>query len=133
MRYKNAKALARDLEDELLALRLSKRYPSSAITGMPSGGSGGKDLSGYVAAVDELEGKIQNNRYQLIKTYTEISDVICALEDETQQRIMRLRYLQCMSWDEIAFKTGYATSWIYKLHGWALQYINYNKKEDSKR
>lgn len=128
MRYKNAKALAKDLDDELLTLRLSKRCPSNIITGIP--GTGGTDLSTYAAAVDALERKILNNRYKQIKIYTEISDAIDALEDETQQRVMRLRYLQCMSWDEVALKTRYVTSWIYKLHGWALQNI---KKEDSKR
>ena len=81
LRYSNAKALAKELDEELYILRMGKLFPSSHISGEP-GGTEGNDLSSYVAAVDDLKRKILNTRYQQIKTYTAISDAINELENE---------------------------------------------------
>lgn len=105
-------------------MRMGKAYPSSHISGEPGGGTEGNDLSSYVAAVDDLERKIINNRYQQIKTYTAISDAINELENEEEIRIMRLRYLRCERWDEIAIRMQtYEIRQIYRMHGHALSKI----------
>lgn len=122
-RYRNAKAQAAELEEELYNLRVGKMCPSNIITDMPSGGSGDGDLSSYVAAVDNLMSKIIQNRYKQVMLYTNISDAIDVLEDDVEKRILRLRYLQGMKWEEVIIRIGYDDRQVYRIHGNALHNI----------
>lgn len=126
LKYKHTKARAIELQEELETLKQGKISPSSVIAGMPS--SGGSDMSSYVAAVETLQEKILQKRYEAIKTYTAISDAIEALDDDMEKRIMRLRYLKLMRWEDVITKIGYAEKQTYRIHGQALDKIKIPKK-----
>ena len=70
-----------------------------------------------VMAEDEINKMI--DKYVDLKA--EISVSIGQLDCFESRILLELRYLGFNSWDEIAVKMNYRTSYIYKLHGRALQ------------
>ena len=51
----------------------------------------------------------------------EIETVIETLEDKTLQLLLRYRYIDGMTWEQIAVKMRYDYRWVLRLHGRALE------------
>lgn len=120
-RYLEAKRMQAMLEQEINELRLDRMIPGSpAQDGMPHG-SGGGDLSGYVARLDELDRKLRAQMYKKIQLRAEITEKIDAMSDETEGLILRMKYIHGLSFGKIAEKTGYSRRHTIRLHGQALE------------
>lgn len=119
-RYLEAKRMQEVLEREIDELRLDRMIPGSpAQDGMPHG-SGGGDLSGYVARLDELDRKLRAQMYKKIQLRAEITEKIDAMSDETESLLLRLRYIHGLKWEEVAVKMDYSWKQIHRLHSKAL-------------
>lgn len=119
-RYLEAKRMQEVLEREIDELRLDRMIPGSpAQDGMPHG-SGGGDLSGYVARLDELDRKLRAQMYKKIQLRAEITEKIDAMENETESLLLRLRYIHRLKWEEVAVKMDYSWKQIHRLHSKAL-------------
>ena len=78
LRAKRAQAM---LEQEINELRLDRMIPGSpAQDGMPHG-SGGGDLSGYAARLDELDRSLHAQLERKLRIRKEITDKIDAMSD----------------------------------------------------
>lgn len=120
--YKSAVIAAKVIQEEIDELRLDKMCPSVISDGMPHA-STCSDLSSYAAELTELEEKLMIARYKRIKLHTEISDNIEAMEDETEKCVLRLKYLQCMTWEEVAVYMNYSWRQIHNFHASALNHF----------
>jgi len=119
-KYLEAKRMQEVLEREIDELRLDRMIPGSpAQDGMPHG-SGGGDLSGYVARLDELDRKLRAQMYKKIQLRAEITEKIDAMSDETESLLLRLRYIHGLKWEEVAAKMDYSWKQIHRLHSKAL-------------
>lgn len=119
-KYLEAKRMQEVLEREIDELRLDRMIPGSpAQDGMPHG-SGGGDLSGYVARLDELDRKLRAQMYKKIQLRAEITEKIDAMSDETESLLLRLRYVHGLKWEEVAVKMDYSWKQIHRLHSKAL-------------
>lgn len=119
-KYLEAKRMQEVLEREIDELRLDRMIPGSpAQDGMPHG-SGGGDLSGYVARLDELDQKLRAQMYKKIQIRAEITERIDAMENETESLLLRLRYIHGLKWEEVAVKMDYSWKQIHRLHSKAL-------------
>lgn len=119
-KYLEAKRMQEVLEREIDELRLDRMIPGSpAQDGMPHG-SGGGDLSGYVARLDELDRKLRAQMYKKIQLRAEITEKIDAMSDETESLLLRLRYVHGLKWEEVAAKMDYSWKQIHRLHSKAL-------------
>lgn len=119
-KYLEAKRMQEVLEREIDELRLDRMIPGSpAQDGMPHG-SGGGDLSGYVARLDELDRKLRAQMYKKIQLRAEITEKIDAMSDETESLLLRLRYICGLKWEEVAVKMDYSWKQIHRLHSKAL-------------
>lgn len=131
MRYRKIKREIRRLTAEIQELRLLKMYPSGGNRdGMPRG-SGQRDLSDYMAAVDKKERELTERRKAAWDLFDEITDCIDALKEEDEREVLVMRYIVGMRWEDIAGQMGYATSHVYKLHGRGLKNLKF-LKDDSK-
>lgn len=65
----------------------------------------------------------------------EIKELIDTLSDNRYREILHLRYINLLTWEDIALTLNYNLSWIIKLHGRALQEVNrkLNKEQETKR
>lgn len=113
--YKSAVIAAKVIQEEIDELRLDKMHPSVISDGMPHA-STCSDLSSYAAKLTELEEKLIAARYRRIKLYTDILDRIEGMQDEKEKNVLRLKYLHCKNWEEVAKRTGYTSRQVYRIH-----------------
>lgn len=86
------------------------------ISDMPRGGGTPRDLSDYVAKLDELEGDLLTAVDAYHAKAHEVEAVIDRVTDETQARLLRLRYLDGLTFERIAVEMSYSWRQVMRLH-----------------
>lgn len=69
----------------------------------------------------DLENRIALYEEAIYKVKQEISDDIDMLEDDRLRKVLTLRYLDFMKWEDIAYILNYSNKHIFKLHNKALE------------
>lgn len=118
--YRKALQKEKEIEEEIYQLRMNKISPSLVQDGLPHG-SGGSDLSGYAAKIDELLRDLEKQMNKRIELRLRISREIESMSDETESLILRYKYIQGLSFEEIAVRLGYTYRHTTRLHGKALE------------
>lgn len=70
----------------------------------------------------DLEKEITKDIDKLIDEKKRAKAVIDEL-DGPYRLVMTMRYLECMKWEEIAYRIGYSIQAVYKVHGQALKRV----------
>ena len=78
--------------------------------------------------VQEKEDELYNEGVEKVKTYMDISSRIGEIESEDERDVLFYRYIKGMDWWEVARAMNYCESWIYKLHGRALNKLEIKKE-----
>lgn len=127
--YRNAKLAAEEIEEEIAEVRRIQMQPAmKSSNGMPHG-TIKKDLSDYAAEIDCLISRLMKARYKRIKTYNDIYGKIEKLKNEEEKRVLMLRYIKCMEWEEIRKRMNFSLRRIYQIHANALKHIEINGKK----
>lgn len=104
-----------ELEAELPAPRTSR------LDGMPRGGSGENYvLEAKMDRVDELRQLYEDMKGQLNDQLLQIEKAIEMLES-TERTILRLYYIDGLTWEAVAVEVGYGWSQTHRYHASALQ------------
>lgn len=93
---------------------------SPKMDGMPRTGSGG----GIEMQVDRIlaaERRLNRARDEAMAILEGIEDMIASLENFDQKRILRLRYIDGLTWDEVAMDSGFSERSVRRIHGRALE------------
>ena len=122
LRYRDAVRSEKQIDEEIKQLRLDTLMPAVVNDGMPHG-SGGGDLSGYAARVDELLADLKDQMEKRIQIRREITQKIEEMSNETEKMVLRYRYIHLLKWEEIAVKMCYSWKGIHKVHGRALKHF----------
>lgn len=120
--YRRAIRKQKQIEDEIIRLRLDKIAPGLHQDGMPRG-SGGNDLSDYAAGWDELMNELRQQGEECIRIRKEIVKRIEDVGDETEILLLKYRYIIGLKWEDIAEKMEYSWGGIHKVHGNALKHL----------
>ena len=96
---------------------------TQTISDMPKAKNGAQGDSGEVAQYIEIGEEITRELRNLHRLRREIRNVIAALEDDTLQALMLYRYIDGMTFEEIAVKMNYSYVHVCRLHGQALSKI----------
>lgn len=118
--YQRSVKREQDILDEIQRLRLDKMFPSIVNDGMPHGSSQ-RDLSDYIETIDEMIEDLKTERLKRAKRQQEIEQRIQQMEDEDEQRVLRLRYIKGMKWEEVAVEMGYSWRRTHDIHSKALK------------
>ena len=73
--------------------------------------------------VVELEEEIASDILELVRVMKEIASTINRVASMECRTILEMRYLSFMEWDEIISRMGYSRSYVFRLHGEALNAI----------
>lgn len=122
LQYRDAVRSEKQIDEEIRQLRLDTMMPAVVNDGMPHG-SGGGDLSGYAARVDELLADLKDQMEKRIAIRREITQKIEEMSSETEKMVLRYRYIHLLKWEKIAVKMCYSWKGIHKVHGRALQHF----------
>lgn len=118
--YRMAVKAVKILEDDIKELRLSKMCPSVVLDDMPRS-RGINDLSGYAAKVDEQIRKLKEARYKRISLYTDINTRIKQMDNEMEKNILRLKYIQGLSFLSVAIAIGCKRTKVYETYKSAIE------------
>lgn len=75
-----------------------------------------------IIKIIDLEKEITKDIDNLICEKKRAKAVIDEL-DGPYRLVMTMRYLECMKWEEIAYRIGYSIQAVYKIHGQALKRV----------
>lgn len=120
--YLGAQERIDDLCDEIETLRAKATKVTTTISDMPQSTSGhhiGDVVAGYIEMVEQLEEEV--NRCEAIKR--DVECLINTIDDWTVGRIMRLRYIDGLKWEEICVKANYGWTQVHKFHSDGLNSI----------
>ena len=76
------------------------------ITGMPHAPGVQDTVGDLVVEIEEIKGEIERLGIEMGKVEREISGYIETIPDIQTRLIFRLRFLRCMTWDEVADTIG---------------------------
>lgn len=93
----------------------------SRLDGMPRSGSGdGGPVERAAIKLTDLREKYMDKAAALIEATEEVEDAIESL-DERQRTLMRLYYIQGLSWEDVCGRMSYSWRQIHRIHSAALQ------------
>ena len=122
------KILDRQIErkcEELSRWRERATKITPTLSDMPKSPSSGADsIQTVVEHIIELESEINADIDQLTDTRREILEAIQTVKDEKLQLLLEYRYIDGMTWEQIAVKMEYSYMHICRLHGKALSNLN---------
>ncbi|RGH23117.1 hypothetical protein DWV72_07245 [Firmicutes bacterium AF12-30] len=78
------------------------------------------DLSDYMVRLERILDRIANEKNEMQKIQLEIEEKIIDVMDGEQSRILYLRYIQFMKWEDICVEMGYSWRQIHNIHSKAL-------------
>lgn len=120
--YHNAVISYDCIEREIEKLRELKTSVSIKYSDMPGSGSRSiADLSAYSEKLDELEQRLMEEQKNKIKMFAGILMNISRMEDEESKNILRLRYIQMLTWENICQIVGCGWTEIHRKHAKALK------------
>lgn len=112
-----------------LAMKVTSAYSNTPHTITPDN----RRLEKILAGIVDLEKEIDTDIDNFVDLQREIKTTIEEVKDEKYKALLEMRYLNQMTWEQIAVKLGYDLRYTYKIHGRALQKISVPEKKDTKR
>lgn len=98
---------------------------TGTLSDMPRGGGKRSDtIADGIAMINDIEATINKEIDDLVELKAEIESKINSVENLKLRELLKCRYLDLKSWEEIAYLNGYSWRWVYTLHEKALDEIN---------
>lgn len=98
---------------------------------VPGGGGSGSPIERPMDKVLEIDVEINREIDELQIVRQEIRAALNQLEDENLKLLMEYRYIDGMTWEQIAVKMHYGFQWVCKLHGRALNRLRIKEAIES--
>lgn len=130
-RYLKVLAEEKDIREEIVYWESKAQKVTASWSAVPSGGKGSDKVQTGAIKVAELRESLMDKINQLAAVRIEIERAIGTVQDDTQRRLLRLRYIKGMTWERIAVEMHYGYQWVCKLHGRALLLIEIKQAIES--
>ena len=101
--------LSREIEEDkrkLAELETAAEGGAAKITGMPHVSGNGRSLENYAVLIAEQRELIDTKIRQTIILYNRINRYIATVPDSLMRQILTLRYVNGMSWVQVAMSIG---------------------------
>lgn len=96
---------------------------TGTLSDMPKSGNREDTISTGIAVINEIEESINTDIDELLKTQRDIEKCLNDISDLNLQQIMKCRYLDGKTWEQIAYESNYSWRQVYNLHEKALNTI----------
>lgn len=121
--YKNLCIKLKSLEEQLQSLREVKQSAKvQKLSDMPTARRQ-SDLSDIMVQIEIIFTKIVNKRSECLRKKIEIENIIADIEDGIESSILRKRYIEFKTWDEICEDIDYSWRQTHYLHDKALAHL----------
>ena len=120
-RFRKSEAELSRLYGEQERWREKAEKVTQRILPMPPGTHSRDRVQDAVEKIGEVEENINHEIIKQCAVRDEIERTIEAVPDGTMRLLLRLRYMDGLTWEEIAVKMHYTYQWVCVLHGRALK------------
>lgn len=110
---------------ELRELASCIKSPMDGSEKVQSSNNGNKTEE-LIIKIVALEEELKGNLNALLDRKIDITNKLNGIDDAEYKLLLNLRYLNFMTWEEIACKMGYTFQWVHTLHKSAL--VSFSKK-----
>lgn len=90
----------------LAQLEAAASSASAPLTGMPGGGGVSDRVGAYAAEIADLRSIIDANIRRCWQEMRRLSRYISTVEDSQMRQILTLRYIECLTWNQVADAIG---------------------------
>lgn len=116
-RYSDLKKEKEDLKERIIRLDSAMKSAGvQVITGMPRASSSDPDKLGRNAAEKERLLKLYQKKLQEIDAECEKIEKEIEQLEPIERRLVRHRYIDCMTWEKVCVKIGYSWANTHRLH-----------------
>lgn len=96
---------------------------TGTLSDMPKSNKRSDTIADGIATINEIEENINKDIDDLVELKAEIESKINSVEDLKLRELLKCRYLDFKSWEEIAYRNGYSWRHVFRLHELALDEI----------
>ena len=110
------------LEDKLLELETEATRITTRMSHTPKGSGNNDKISGIVAEIVDVQDKINSKLKQSYIIMAQIEQAASRLP-EREAYLIRRRYIDCLTWEQIAVDMHYSWQHVHKIHAKALKLL----------
>ena len=121
--YRLAEMEEQRLEYEIERWRSRAEKVTPGYSKAPAGGGDGRSMEHTLERLGELAVELTHQRDNLIRLRREIGAAIDTVPDARLRELLRLRYIDGLSFEQIAVRMSYSWRQVIRLHGAALSKV----------
>ena len=121
--YRLAEMEEQRLEHEIERWRSRAERMTAGYSKAPAGGADGRSMEHTLERLGDLAVELTQQRDKLIRLRREIGAAIDTVPDARLRELLRLRYIEGMTWERVAVQMGYSYMQVCRLHGKALTQV----------
>lgn len=122
-RYLEILAEEKDIREEIAYWESKAQKVTSSWSAVPSGGKGSDKVQMGAIKIAELRESLIDKINQLAAVRIEIERAIGTVQDDTQRRLLRRKYINGLTLEQIAVEMHYSYVHTCRIHGYALSNI----------
>lgn len=115
-RYREAVTEQDRLMGEIAQWRSLAEKVSPTLSSLPKGGGGPGRMISAVEHINALEAELADQIVERVTTRREIGQAIDRVQDERLSRLLRLRYIDGLTWERVAVEMHYCYKQTKRLH-----------------
>ena len=124
LQYQHIQREIEDIDRRMAQVRLKYAAPSAInYSDMPKAHNSNHDLSDYVAKMDELTDYMISKYTRLRGIEIDIYMLVDRMENQQERELLRYRYIDGMTWTQVADAMLTTERNVYFIHGRALQHF----------
>lgn len=122
-RYLEILAEEKDIREEIAYWESKAQKITSSWSAVPSGGKGSDKVQMGAIKIAELRESLMDKINHLVAVRIEIERAIGTVQDDTQRRLLRRKYINGLTLEQIAVEMHYSYVHTCRIHGYALSNI----------
>lgn len=122
-KYRDAEAAADRLREEIARLYSKAEKMTTVLRLVPVGGGDGRKIESAIEDIGELADRLGDKQREANQLRRRMEDAIATVPDGRLRLLLEYKYVDGMTWEQIAEKVGIEQRWVYELHGRALSAI----------
>lgn len=122
-RYLEILAEEKDIREEIAYWESKAQKVTSSWSAVPSGGKGSDKVQMGAIKIAELRESLMDKINHLVAVRIEIERAIGTVQDDTQRRLLRRKYINGLTLEQIAVEMHYSYVHTCRIHGYALSNI----------
>lgn len=122
-RYLKVLAEEKDIREEIAYWESRAQKVTASWSAVPGGGKGSDKVQTGAIKVAELRDSLMGKIEELAAVRAEIERAIGTVQDDTQRRLLRRKYINGLTLEQIAVEMHYSYVHTCRIHGYALSNI----------